>query len=150
MHGMGRVWQAAGTVAAVLRPRLLEKAVASGLRSLFVGFETLTSQNLTSQHKLQNLDRDYVAAIRRLHDLAESNSLSQQPIQNYSCRDAHHSYQLPPLPAESSQHLTSARGYSEEENVKSTSASSRNVAVGSASGASWVSWNVVSTARPLP
>src|ERR1051326_5437954 len=41
MRGMNRVWQAAGTVASVLRPALLEKARACGLRSLFVGFETL-------------------------------------------------------------------------------------------------------------
>src|SRR5678809_1674618 len=41
MRGMGRLWQAAGTVNAVLAPGLLEKAVDAGLRSLFVGFETL-------------------------------------------------------------------------------------------------------------
>ena len=69
MRGMGRLWQAAGTVHSVLRPRLLEKAAASGLRSLFVGFETLCEQNLRAQRKPQNLHRDYGAAIRRLHDL---------------------------------------------------------------------------------
>lgn len=69
MRGMGRLWQAAGTVKAVLQPDLLEKAVASGLRSLFVGFETVNSANLTEQHKWQNIDRDYDAAVRRLHDL---------------------------------------------------------------------------------
>jgi radical SAM superfamily enzyme YgiQ (UPF0313 family) len=69
MHGMGRLWQAAGTVQSVLRPNLLEKAAASGLRSLFVGFETLNENNLRSQHKIQNLNRDYDAAVRRLHDL---------------------------------------------------------------------------------
>ncbi|HZW04397.1 MAG TPA: radical SAM protein [Anaerolineaceae bacterium] len=69
MRGMGRLWQAAGTVKSVLQPNLLEKAAASGLRSLFVGFETLNPLNLQSQHKLQNLNRDYNAAIRRLHDL---------------------------------------------------------------------------------
>ena len=69
MRGMGRLWQAAGTVQAVLRPELLEKAVASGLRSLFVGFETLNPSNLQEQHKYQNLNRDYGTAIRRLHDL---------------------------------------------------------------------------------
>ena len=37
MRGMGRVWQAAATVRAVLKPGLLEKATACGLRSLFVG-----------------------------------------------------------------------------------------------------------------
>jgi radical SAM superfamily enzyme YgiQ (UPF0313 family) len=69
MRGMGRLWQAAGTVNAVLAPSLLEKAVESGLRSLFVGFETLNPANLTEQRKYQNLRRDYSAAIRRLHDL---------------------------------------------------------------------------------
>jgi len=69
MRGMGRLWQAAGTVNAVLAPGLLERAVASGLRSLFVGFETLNPANLTEQRKYQNLRRDYTAAIRRLHGL---------------------------------------------------------------------------------
>jgi radical SAM superfamily enzyme YgiQ (UPF0313 family) len=68
MRGMGRLWQAAGTVKSVLEPHLLEKAVACGLRSLFVGFETLNPNNLREQHKYQNLNRDYTAAIRRLHD----------------------------------------------------------------------------------
>jgi len=69
LRGQGRVWQAAGTVQAVLRPELLEKAAACGLRSLFVGFETLNLANLKAQHKYQNLNRDYALAIRRLHDL---------------------------------------------------------------------------------
>ncbi len=42
MRGMGRLWQAAGTVRSVLDPGLLEKAAECGLRSLFVGFETLS------------------------------------------------------------------------------------------------------------
>lgn len=67
MKGMGRVWQAAGTVKSTLAPRLLEKAVDAGLRSLFVGFETLDANNLKEQHKYQNLNRDYCAAIKRLH-----------------------------------------------------------------------------------
>ena len=69
MKGMGRLWQAAATVPSVLRPHLLEKAVDCGLRSLFVGFETLNPANLRAQHKYQNLNRDYSVAIRRLHDL---------------------------------------------------------------------------------
>jgi radical SAM superfamily enzyme YgiQ (UPF0313 family) len=69
MRGMGRLWQAAGTVQSVLRSGLLEKAVASGLRSLFVGFETLNPANLVGQHKYQNLNRDYSTVIRRLHGL---------------------------------------------------------------------------------
>jgi radical SAM superfamily enzyme YgiQ (UPF0313 family) len=70
MRGLGRLWQAAGTVQSALAPGgVLEKAAASGLRSLFVGFETLNPLNLKAQHKVQNLNRDYNAAIRRLHDL---------------------------------------------------------------------------------
>ncbi len=67
MRGMGRLWQAAGTVNAVLAPDLLERAVEAGLRSLFVGFETLNPVNLAEQRKYQNMRRDYGAAIRRLH-----------------------------------------------------------------------------------
>jgi radical SAM superfamily enzyme YgiQ (UPF0313 family) len=69
MKGMGRLWQAAGTVQSVLSPGLLEAAVESGLRSLFIGFETLDPANLESQHKLHNLNRDYAAAVRRLREL---------------------------------------------------------------------------------
>ncbi len=70
MRGMGRVWQAASTVQAVLlQPKMLEAAVTSGLRSLFIGFETLNPHNLKEQHKYQNLNRDYNAAVKRLRDL---------------------------------------------------------------------------------
>lgn len=69
MRGMGRLWQAAGTVNAVLAPGLLERAVDAGLRSLFVGFETLDPANLVAQRKYQNMRRDYAEATRRLHDL---------------------------------------------------------------------------------
>jgi radical SAM superfamily enzyme YgiQ (UPF0313 family) len=56
-------------VNAVLLPHLLEKAVKAGLRSLFVGFESLSADNLLEQRKFQNLRRDYGTAVRRLHDL---------------------------------------------------------------------------------
>jgi radical SAM superfamily enzyme YgiQ (UPF0313 family) len=69
LAGMGRLWQASGTVASVLAPGLMERAAASGLRSLFVGFETLDSQGLRAQGKHHNLGRDYATAVRRLHDL---------------------------------------------------------------------------------
>ena len=68
MRGMGRLWQAAGTVQGVLRPGLLEEAVGCGLRSLFIGFETLGQGNLRAAHKTQNEVRLYEAAIRRLHE----------------------------------------------------------------------------------
>lgn len=67
---MGRLWQAAGTVKSVLeQPAVLEAAVEAGLRSLFVGFETVNAGNLAEQRKYQNIGRDYDAAVRRLHSL---------------------------------------------------------------------------------
>jgi len=47
----------------------LEEAVDCGLRSLFIGFETLSAVNLRAQGKGHNLNRDYAATVRRLHDL---------------------------------------------------------------------------------
>ena len=54
--------------AAVSQPGLLERAVTAGLSSLFVGFETL-APTTSRAHKTHSLAHDYVAAIRRLHDL---------------------------------------------------------------------------------
>ena len=69
MRGIGRIWQAAGTVDTVLRPGLVEAAADAGLRSLFLGFETLDQANLRAEGKSPNLGRDYAPAIERLHDL---------------------------------------------------------------------------------
>ena len=69
MRGMGRVFQGAATVDSILRGDLVERAAEAGLRSLFVGFETLDPANLASSNKRQNLGRDYGAVARRLHDL---------------------------------------------------------------------------------
>lgn len=69
MKGMGRVFQGAATIDSILRGDLIEKAVAAGLRSVFVGFETFSPQNLKQSNKKQNLERDYVSAVNRLHDL---------------------------------------------------------------------------------
>jgi radical SAM superfamily enzyme YgiQ (UPF0313 family) len=69
MKGMNRVFQAAATVDSVLRGNLIEKAAAAGLRSLFVGFETFSSANLKQSNKKQNLEKDYIKAVNRLHAL---------------------------------------------------------------------------------
>ena len=69
MRGMNRLFQGAATVDSILRGDLIERAAEAGLRSLFVGFETLTPGNLRRSRKHQNLGRDYSAVTRRLHDL---------------------------------------------------------------------------------
>jgi radical SAM superfamily enzyme YgiQ (UPF0313 family) len=69
MRGMGRLFQGAATVDSVLRDDLIERAADAGLRSLFVGFESLTPSNLARSNKRQNLGRDYKAVTDRLHRL---------------------------------------------------------------------------------
>lgn len=69
MKGMNRVFQGASTLDAILRGNLIEKAACAGLRSVFVGFETLSTSNLHQSNKKQNLGRDYNEAIDRLHSL---------------------------------------------------------------------------------
>jgi len=69
MRGLGRLFQGAATVDSILQGDLIERAAAAGLRSIFVGFESLTSGNLARSNKVQNLGRDYKAVTDRLHGL---------------------------------------------------------------------------------
>lgn len=69
MRGMDRLFQGASTVDAVLRGDTIERAVEAGLRSVFIGFESLDPAALRGANKLHNLGRDYDRAIRRLDDL---------------------------------------------------------------------------------
>lgn len=69
MEGMNRVFQAAATIDSILRGDLIEKAARAGLRSLFVGFETFSPENLRQSNKKQNLQKDYIQAVNRLHSL---------------------------------------------------------------------------------
>jgi len=86
MRGMNRVFQGAATVDSILRDDTIELAAAAGLRSLFVGFETLSPAGLAGSGKRQNLRFDsrigatrqsvrsgqaalYEEAIKRLNDL---------------------------------------------------------------------------------
>ena len=69
MRGMGRIFQGAATVDSILRDDVVEEAAAAGLRSLFVGFETLSREGLAGAGKPQNLGRSYGDVVRRLEDL---------------------------------------------------------------------------------
>jgi radical SAM superfamily enzyme YgiQ (UPF0313 family) len=69
MRGMGRLFQGAATVDSILRGDLIERAAEAGLRSLFVGFETLSPDNLQQSNKPQNLGREYARVTQRLRDL---------------------------------------------------------------------------------
>ena len=54
MKGMNRLFQGAATVDSILTGDLIEKAAQAGLRSLFVGFETFSPENLKSSNKNRN------------------------------------------------------------------------------------------------
>ncbi len=69
MKGMGRVFQGAATVHSILNGNLIEKAAKAGLRSVFVGFETFSPENLRQSNKYQNLKQNYEIAVQRLHNL---------------------------------------------------------------------------------
>jgi radical SAM superfamily enzyme YgiQ (UPF0313 family) len=69
MRGMRRLFQGAATVDSILRGDLIERAAEAGLRSIFVGFETLNPKNLALSNKRQNLGRNYKAVTDRLHSL---------------------------------------------------------------------------------
>ncbi len=69
MRGMGRVFQGAATVDSILEDDVVKEAAAAGLRSLFVGFETLSTSSLAGAGKRQNLGRSYAEVVRRLDSL---------------------------------------------------------------------------------
>ena len=69
MAKMGRIFQGAATVKSILDDDLIEKAVEAGLRSLFIGFESINENNFSNINKMHNHDQDYSRAINRLHDL---------------------------------------------------------------------------------
>lgn len=69
MKGMNRVFQGAATIDSILNGNLIEKAAEAGLRSVFVGFETFSPENLKQSNKKQNMARDYNEAVKRLHSL---------------------------------------------------------------------------------
>ncbi|HUW34721.1 MAG TPA: radical SAM protein [Planctomycetota bacterium] len=68
LRASGKVWQAGASLDAARVPGYLEEAYDSGCRSLFVGFESLSPENLRSANKPVNLATDYTEAIRRFHD----------------------------------------------------------------------------------
>jgi radical SAM superfamily enzyme YgiQ (UPF0313 family) len=69
MKGMDRVFQGASTIDAILKGDLIDQAAKAGMRSVFIGFETLSRSNLEQSNKRQNIGKDYEQAIQRLHSL---------------------------------------------------------------------------------
>jgi radical SAM superfamily enzyme YgiQ (UPF0313 family) len=68
LRGSGIVWQAAASLDVARDPRYLDEAYEAGCRSLFVGFESLSPENMRGNNKPVNAATDYAAACRRFHD----------------------------------------------------------------------------------
>jgi radical SAM superfamily enzyme YgiQ (UPF0313 family) len=68
LRGSGIVWQAAASLDVARDPQYLEEAYQAGCRSLFVGFESLSPENMRGNNKLVNAVTDYAEVCRRFHD----------------------------------------------------------------------------------
>jgi radical SAM superfamily enzyme YgiQ (UPF0313 family) len=68
LRGSGILWQAAGSLDVTRTPGYLDEAYAAGCRSLFVGFESLSPENMRRQNKPVNATTDYAVACQRFHD----------------------------------------------------------------------------------
>ncbi len=69
IKGAGRLIQGAMTVDSVIEDNLIELAREAGLRSAFIGFESLDNNNLISHTKSANLKNSYKKAISKLDSL---------------------------------------------------------------------------------
>jgi radical SAM superfamily enzyme YgiQ (UPF0313 family) len=71
LQGLSRLrarWVGQISVNAALDAKLVEAMRESGCCALFIGFETLTKENLHRMNKHQNADRDYSRAVRLLQE----------------------------------------------------------------------------------
>ena len=68
LRGSGLVWQAAASLDVARDPGYLDEAYDAGCRSLFVGFESLSPENMRDHSKPVNAATDYAEACRRFHD----------------------------------------------------------------------------------
>jgi radical SAM superfamily enzyme YgiQ (UPF0313 family) len=68
LRGSGIVWQAAGSLDVTRDPGYLDEAYEAGCRSLFVGFESVSPENMRSNNKSVNATTNYLDACQRFHD----------------------------------------------------------------------------------
>jgi radical SAM superfamily enzyme YgiQ (UPF0313 family) len=69
MYGMNRIFQGAATIDSILNEDTVDKAAKAGLRSLFIGFESISENNLHTVNKKHSTVSRYAEAIAKLKDL---------------------------------------------------------------------------------
>jgi radical SAM superfamily enzyme YgiQ (UPF0313 family) len=67
MLPLGKTWYSQAGLGLAFDGELLDLAVRSGCRGLFIGFETLSEAGLRGFKKRTNLGKDYTKAVRELH-----------------------------------------------------------------------------------
>lgn len=68
LESRNKIWQGASDIQSLKDEALLEAAVNSGLKSLFIGFESINEASLEAHNKRQNCFSEYTQIIRSLHD----------------------------------------------------------------------------------
>lgn len=68
LEPLERIWSAAVTIDVTDDPSLVRKMALSGCTGVFVGFESLTDQNLADARKKTPKAADYARRVRMLHD----------------------------------------------------------------------------------
>jgi radical SAM superfamily enzyme YgiQ (UPF0313 family) len=65
---LNKIWSAAVTIDVTDDPGLIRKMALAGCTGVFVGFESLSDQNLADSHKKTPKASDYARRVRMLHD----------------------------------------------------------------------------------
>lgn len=68
LRPLEKIWSAAVTIDVTDDPTLVREMALAGCTGVFVGFESLTDQNLTDAHKRTPRAEDYARRVRILHD----------------------------------------------------------------------------------
>src|SRR6478752_105892 len=68
LRPLGKIWSAAVTIDVTDDPSLVREMALAGCTGVFVGFESLTDQNLTDARKRTPRTTDYARRVRVLHD----------------------------------------------------------------------------------
>ncbi len=68
LRPLNKIWSAAVTLDVTDRPSLVREMALSGCTGVFIGFETLSDQNLAQAHKRTPKAADYARRLRILHE----------------------------------------------------------------------------------
>ncbi len=68
LQPLGKIWSAAVSIDVTDDPDLIRAMAVAGCTGVFVGFESLTDENLADAHKKTPKTADYARRVRMLHD----------------------------------------------------------------------------------